>query len=83
MNPIAARAAFRAATTATTRRQFSGFTSLRTFARSFESHPFERLPVKTAGAASDWGRLVKRSAAQGAVYVSPQPLIVIDLRDSY
>ena len=44
--------------------------SLRSFARSFEPHPFQRLPVASSPAPADWGKLVKRSVKQFAVYVS-------------
>jgi hypothetical protein len=43
--------------------------NLRTFARSFEPHPFQRLPVTAHPAPADWGKLVKRSVKQAAVYV--------------
>ncbi|KAK4104638.1 hypothetical protein N658DRAFT_492740 [Parathielavia hyrcaniae] len=42
--------------------------NLRTFARSFEPHPFQRLPVASHAAPADWGRLVRRSVKQAAVY---------------
>lgn len=66
MSPIAARTAFRYAATAG-RRQFSVIHSLRSFARSFEPHPFERLPVANNAQAADWGRQAKRLMAQGAM----------------
>ncbi|KAK1760563.1 hypothetical protein QBC47DRAFT_367510 [Echria macrotheca] len=76
---ILARAAFRSATAASrapaARRQFSVINSLRSFARSFEPHPFERLPVANNAQAADWGRQVKRIAQQGVLcvlfFVSP------------
>ncbi|KAK5662738.1 hypothetical protein OQA88_6145 [Cercophora sp. LCS_1] len=67
MSPIAARAAFRFGAAAG-RRQFSVISSLRGFARSFEPHPFERLPVTTNAAAADWGRQLGRVAKQGVVF---------------
>ncbi|KAK4152810.1 hypothetical protein C8A00DRAFT_34485 [Chaetomidium leptoderma] len=47
---------------------FSIMHNLRSFARSFESHPFQRLPVASRSAPADWGRLVKRSAKQAVVF---------------
>ena len=61
MSPIVARAAMRAAAG---RRQFSMVQSLRSFARSFESHPFERLPITGNSQSADWGKLVKRAGSQ-------------------
>lgn len=48
---------------------FSIMHNLRSFARSFEPHPFQRLPVTSHPAPADWGKLVKRSTKQAAVYV--------------
>ncbi|KAL1878798.1 hypothetical protein VTK73DRAFT_7555 [Phialemonium thermophilum] len=64
MSPIIARAAIRAAG----RRQFSMMRSLRNFARSFESHPFERLPVASESQAADWGRQARRVGGQALIY---------------
>ncbi|KAK3903143.1 hypothetical protein C8A05DRAFT_43585 [Staphylotrichum tortipilum] len=47
---------------------FSIMHNLRTFARSFEPHPFQRLPVASQPAPADWGKLVKRSVGQAFVY---------------
>ncbi|KAK4121435.1 hypothetical protein N657DRAFT_540453, partial [Parathielavia appendiculata] len=47
---------------------FSIMHNLRTFARSFEPHPFQRLPVTSHPAPADWGRLVTRSVKQATVY---------------
>ncbi|KAK0626918.1 hypothetical protein B0T14DRAFT_562783 [Immersiella caudata] len=69
MSPIIARAAIRSAAQASTRRQFSVLHSLRSFARSFEAHPFERLPVTTNSQAADWGRQVKRISQQVAIFL--------------
>jgi hypothetical protein len=49
---------------------FSIMSNLRQFARSFVSHPFQRLPVACRSAPADWGKLVRRSASQVVVYVS-------------
>ena len=85
MSPIAARIAFRqaaanvsrrqvaastsASAAAKPRRQFSVIHSLRSFARSFEPHPFERLPVSSNAQAGDWGKQVRRVGTQVAMYV--------------
>ena len=70
MSPIIARAAIRNAA-ATGRRQFSVMRSLRSFARSFEPHVFQRLPTTTESQAPDYGRLIKRSGKTIAMYVHP------------
>lgn len=70
MTPIAARVAFRQGAAVAGRRQFSVINSLRGFARSFEPHPFERLPITTSPAAADWGKQAARVAKQGVVYVT-------------
>ncbi|KAM7189050.1 hypothetical protein V8F33_010275 [Rhypophila sp. PSN 637] len=73
MSPIIARAAMRSAATSSsrmvTRRNFSIIQSLRSFGRSLESHPFERLPVSSKPASADWGRLLKRSGKTAVFYV--------------
>lgn len=72
MSPIIARAAFRATRAAAQRqqaRQFSGMRTLRNMARSFEPHPFQRLPNSSKPQAADWSKLVKRSAGQAMMYV--------------
>jgi hypothetical protein len=66
---IFARAAFRSASAAGGRRHFSVISSLRSFARSFEPHPFERLPVTAKAQAGDWGKQVRRVTTQGAIFV--------------
>lgn len=63
MSPIVARAAIRAAG----RRQFSIMTSMRKFARGFESHPFSRLPVTSNSQAADWGKLGRRVGSQAVM----------------
>lgn len=70
MSPIIARLAARRAANMAGRRQFSVMQNLRSFARSFESHPFERLPVANNSQRADWGRQAKRVASQGAMYVA-------------
>lgn len=68
MSPIIARAAARNIA-ATGRRQFSVVANLRSFARSFEPHVFQRLPETAKPQAPDYGRLVKRSGKTLAIYV--------------
>ncbi|KAK0727111.1 hypothetical protein B0T26DRAFT_638396 [Lasiosphaeria miniovina] len=51
-----------------TRRQFSMIQSMRSFARSFESHPFERLPASTPSHALDWSLPIKGLAKKSALY---------------
>ena len=67
----AARPALQQASRQLVRRQqnFSIMHNLRSFARSFEPHPFQRLPVTSTPAPADWSKLVKRSAKQAVVYV--------------
>ncbi|GAB1315080.1 hypothetical protein MFIFM68171_05290 [Madurella fahalii] len=71
-SPILTRGAFRIAARTAFRRQqqqpFSIIHSLRSFARSFEPHPFERLPVASKSAPADWGRIVKRVGGQAVIY---------------
>ncbi|KAK3359097.1 hypothetical protein B0T25DRAFT_86455 [Lasiosphaeria hispida] len=79
MSPIAAQAAFRAATRASQtagRRNFSVINSLRGFARSFEAHPFERLPTATRSQGADWGRQIKRVGSQTAIFLPGFALIL-------
>jgi hypothetical protein len=66
MSPIVARAAARAAG----RRQFSLFSSVRSFARSFEAHPFERMPVTQNAQRGDYAKMGRRVAGQ-AVFFAP------------
>ncbi|KAL2157730.1 hypothetical protein VTH06DRAFT_5213 [Thermothelomyces fergusii] len=51
------------------RQPFSIMHGLRAVARSFEPHPFQRLPVATNPAPADWARLVRRSLGQAVVFV--------------
>lgn len=48
---------------------FSIMHNLRAIARSFEPHPFQRLPVASSAAPADWARLVRRAGSQAVVYV--------------
>lgn len=66
MSPIVARAALRATRAAAQQqsRQFSVMRTMRNVARSFEPHPFQRLPLSAQPQAGDWSKLVKRSAGQ-------------------
>ncbi|KAL2178039.1 uncharacterized protein P884DRAFT_198699 [Thermothelomyces heterothallicus CBS 202.75] len=56
-------------TVARGRQPFSILQGLRAVARSFEPHPFQRLPVATNPAPADWGKLVRRSLGQAVVYL--------------
>lgn len=60
MSPIVARAAIRAAR-AQQARQFSVMRTMRNMARSFEPHPFQRLPGTAKPQAADYSKLIKRS----------------------
>lgn len=64
MSPVVARAAIRASRAAAQgqARQFSVVKTMRNVARSFEPHPFQRLPVSSEPQAADWSKLFKRSA---------------------
>ena len=56
------------------RQNVSLMRSLRDFARGFEPHPFQRLPVASNPAPADYGKLVKRISQQLVVYApSPSP----------
>lgn len=59
MVPTAARAA--------TRKPFSVMMTLRTAARSFEAHPFQRLSATGQAARPDWGSEARRVGKQVAV----------------
>lgn len=49
------------------RQNFSAWHNLRQFARGFEPHPFQRLPITQRAAPADYGKLVKRSVKQAVV----------------
>ncbi len=68
MSPIIARVAMRNAAAAG-RRQFSVAQSVRSFARSFEPHVFQRLPTTVEAQGPDYGRLLKRSGKTAVIYV--------------
>ncbi|KAK3944064.1 hypothetical protein QBC46DRAFT_350805 [Diplogelasinospora grovesii] len=69
MSPVIARAALRSTLARTAgQRNFSVMRELRNFARGFEPHPFQRLPVTSNPQAADWGKQVKRIAGQAAIY---------------
>lgn len=52
----------------TARRQISIVSRLRTAARSFESHPFERIPVTQTTAKADWGKQIRHIGDAGMFY---------------
>ncbi|KAH8785619.1 hypothetical protein F5883DRAFT_636536 [Diaporthe sp. PMI_573] len=68
MSPIVARAAVRASTQAQATRQFSVMRTMRNVARSFEPHPFQRLPIAGQTQSASWGKQVKRVGSQAVVY---------------
>ncbi|KAI7780907.1 hypothetical protein SLS64_001000 [Diaporthe eres] len=70
MSPIVARAAFRASTQAQATRQFSVMRTMRNVARSFEPHPFQRLPISSQTQSASWGKQVKRVGSQAVVFAS-------------
>lgn len=45
-------------------RQFTVMRTMRNVARSFEPHPFQRLPISSTPQRADWSKLIKRSAGQ-------------------
>lgn len=67
MSPIVARAAIRATTQAQATRQFSVMRTMRNMARSFEPHPFQRLPITNQTQGASWGKQVKRVGSQAAM----------------
>ncbi|TPX14404.1 uncharacterized protein E0L32_005368 [Thyridium curvatum] len=72
MSPIVARAAIRAAG----RRNFSVMRSVRNAMRSFEPHPFERLPTTQTAQGADVGKMAKRVAGQAVIYVPGVALVL-------
>ncbi|KAK0102266.1 hypothetical protein ONS95_005888 [Cadophora gregata] len=52
----------------TPRRAFSIATRVRTLARSFEPHPFERMPTTQKPARGDWGRQARRVGDSAMFY---------------
>lgn len=76
MSPIIARAAIRATAQGQQFRQFSVMRTMRNVARSFESHPFQRLPVANSTQAADWSRQFKRVGGQAVVFATAFPVIL-------
>ncbi|KAJ0119306.1 hypothetical protein J7T55_013544 [Diaporthe amygdali] len=70
MSPIVARAAIRASTQAQATRQFSVMRTMRNMARSFEPHPFQRLPINSSTQGASWGKQVKRVGSQAVIYTT-------------
>jgi len=62
------------------RQNVSLMRSLRDFARGFEPHPFQRLPVASNPAPADYGRLVKRVSQQLVVYALSSSSCLYHLR---
>lgn len=69
MSPVVARAAIRATRAATQGQamQFSVMRTMRNVARSFEPHPFQRLPVASNPQPGNWAQLFKRVGGQAVV----------------
>lgn len=69
MSPIVAQTALRATRAAAQRqtRQFSVMRTMRNVARSFEPHPFQRLPVAGNPQGGDWAKQFKRVGGQAAM----------------
>ncbi|KUI74420.1 hypothetical protein VM1G_09816 [Cytospora mali] len=78
MSPIIARAAIRATRAAAQRQQaqFSVMRTMRNVARSFEPHPFQRLPIANSTQAADWTRAFKRVGGQAVLYAAAWPVIL-------
>jgi hypothetical protein len=53
----------------TARRQISIVSRLRSAARTFEPHPFERMPVTQTPAKADWGKQIRHIGDAGMLYV--------------
>ena len=67
--------------TITQRRGFSIISRVRQTARSFEPHPFERMPIKQKAAPADYGKLVRHvgDAAMLCVPLLWIPLLIFIL----
>ncbi|POS68834.1 hypothetical protein DHEL01_v212772 [Diaporthe helianthi] len=79
MSPIVARAAgaaVRTSTQAQATRQFSVMRTMRNVARSFEPHPFQRLPITGQTQGGSWGKHVKQVGTQAAIYASGFTIIL-------
>ncbi|TLS30627.1 hypothetical protein PpBr36_03106, partial [Pyricularia pennisetigena] len=75
MSPVLARAAIRNAA-ATGTRQFSLMAAMRNMARSFEPHPFQRLPNTQKPQSADYAKILKRSGKTVMIYVPGMALIL-------
>ncbi|KAL8285038.1 hypothetical protein RB597_002223 [Gaeumannomyces tritici] len=73
MSPIVARVALR---NAAQRRQFSLMTAMRTTIRSFEPHPFQRLPIAEKAQAADWAKAFARRGKTLGIYFPGMALIL-------
>jgi hypothetical protein len=66
----------------TQRRQISIVARLRSAARTFEPHPFERMPTSQQAAKADWGRQFRRVGDAGMLYVF-LPLLMFPFIDVF
>ncbi|KLU88822.1 hypothetical protein MAPG_07805 [Magnaporthiopsis poae ATCC 64411] len=73
MSPVVARAALR---NMAQRRQFSLMTAMRTTMRSFEPHPFQRLPIAERAQPADWAKIVSRTGKSLGIYFPGMALIL-------
>ncbi|KAL8371693.1 hypothetical protein RB595_001480 [Gaeumannomyces hyphopodioides] len=73
MSPVVARVALR---NAAQRRQFSLMTAMRNTMRSFEPHPFQRLPIAEKAQPADWAKTVARRGKTLGIYFPGMALIL-------
>jgi hypothetical protein len=64
----------------TQKRGFSIISRVRQTARSFEPHPFERMPITQKTAPADYGKLVKHVGDAAMLYVFLPMLLRLSLR---
>lgn len=80
MSSIAARAAFRASTRAAAQakqtRQFSVVRNVRNVVRSFEPHPYSRLPIANKAQAGDYAKIAKRVGGNCVAFAAAVPVIL-------
>lgn len=73
MSPVVARVALR---NVAQRRQFSLMTAMRTTMRSFEPHPFQRLPIAEKAQSADWAKIFSRTGRSLGIYFPGMALIL-------
>ncbi|KAI6363732.1 hypothetical protein MCOR25_005798 [Pyricularia grisea] len=76
MSPVLARAAAIRNAAVTGTRQFSLMAAMRNMARSFEPHPFQRLPNTQKPQAADYAKIFKRSGKTVMIYFPGMALIL-------